>query len=154
MGMQTRTRLPAAVVTGALLALAACSGGNGTVTLHGTFADSADTMQGMACSDEGTLSGAAVAVTVDNVAAGSAPVSWQGNAANIGTTLGGDAVYGCRGTWSVSVPAAHIGYKLSVTGLGGVSGSVTLPVKDAGSAVALDDNVRDVNGNGVLELSQ
>jgi hypothetical protein len=51
------------------------------------------------------------------------------------------------------VPAAHIGYQLAVTGLGGVTGSVTVPVADAGSQVALDDNLSNDNGGNALEVS-
>jgi hypothetical protein len=142
----------AALAIGVALALTAC-GGSSTVTLHGTFTDSADTSSGSACADQGTLSGAGLAVTVDNVAAGTAPVTWSGNPADLGTTLGGDTVYGCKSTWSVTVPAAHDGYQVSVTGLGGVTGSVTIPVADAGKPNALDDNISNDQGGAALEVS-
>lgn len=144
------------LAAGTVLALAACggSGGSGTVTLHGTFTDSADTSSGSACADQVTLNGAAITVAVDNVSAGSAPVSWSGNPVQIGTFIvGGEPVYGCTGTWSVTMPSAHIGYALGVTGLGGVSGSVTVSVADAGKPIPLDDNTTNDQGGSILEVS-
>ena len=142
--MRKTAALPLAA---AVLVLAACGGGSSTVTLHGTFTDSADTSPGSACADQVTLLGASVAVAADNVSAGSVPVSWPGNPVQVGP------VYDCTGTWSVTVPSAHIGYALSVTGLGGVSGSVTVSIADSGKPIALDDGTANDQGGSALEVS-
>lgn len=85
--------------------------------------------------------------------AGSGTVNWTGNPVAAGQFLSGGTAYGCSGTWSITVPAAHIGYQLAVTGLGGATGSVTVPVADAGSQVALDDNLSNDNGGNALKVS-
>jgi hypothetical protein len=146
--------IPPALLLAAILVLTGC-GGSSTVTLHGTFTDVADTSSGQSCADQGTdtLSGAGIAVAVDGVAAGTGTVSWAGNPVNAGTGLGGDAVYGCTGTWAVTVPSARIGYALSITGLGGVTGSVTIPAADAGKAIPLDDEIGNDQGGNALEVS-
>ena len=149
-----RRRITVALGAAALSLTAACSSGGGNVTLHGTFTDSGDTDGSAgACADQGTLEGAAVTVSVDNVSAGSGTVNWTGNPVAAGQFLSGGTAYECSGTWSVTVPAAHIGYQLAVTGLGGVTGSVTLPVANAGSPVVLDDNLSNDNGGNALEIS-
>lgn len=138
----------AAGLAATVLAVTACSG-NGNVTLHGTFTDTADTSSsGPACADQ--LSEANVAVTVDNVAAGDAAITWSGNPVVVGTYLSGQSAYGCTGTWSITVPSAHIGYEVSVTGLGGVSGSVTVPAADAGKQIVLNDATSNNEGGSVI----
>lgn len=149
------TVLTSGILCAAAMSLAACGGGSDPVTLHGTFTDSADTSSGSACADQGTLSGVTIAVTVDNVSAGGAPVTWTGNPVPVGTFLAsGDPVFGCTGTWSVTVPSAHIGSSLTVNGLGGVSGSVTIPIAGAGKPIALNDSTSNDQGGAVLGHGQ
>lgn len=142
------------LATGALalgLSLAACGGG-GSTTLHGTFTDDQDASNtGTPCAgDEGS---AAISVAVDNVPADNATINWQGNSRSLGTSLGGTAVVACSGTWQITVPSAHISYVLGVSGLTGVSGTVTIPVAQSGQDITLDDNSPTENG-GALEVSQ
>jgi hypothetical protein len=134
-----------------VLALAACGGGSSSTTLHGTFTDDADVANASGpCSSEEL--GGAITVAVDNVPAGSATVNWQGNP-RILPTLGGSTVNACSGTWQITVPSAKISYILGISGLGGVSGTVTVPVSQSGNSIALDDNQSNGNGGSVLEVA-
>jgi hypothetical protein len=138
---------------GLVIALAAC-GGSSTTTLHGTFTDDQEIgtapTPGNSCSDDET--GGAITVMVDNVPAGSATVNWQDNPHGL-TTLSGSTLYACSGTWQITVPTARISYILGISGLGGVSGTVTIPISKSGQNIMLDDDQPAENG-GALELSQ
>src|SRR5215469_3107795 len=104
-----RRRITVALGTTVLGLTAACTGGGGNVTLHGTFTDTAKTGgPAGACADQ--LGRDAVTASVANVAEGSGPVNWKGNPVVTGKSFSGASVYGCAGTWSVTVPAAQIGY--------------------------------------------
>jgi hypothetical protein len=134
-----------------VFALAACGGGSSSTTLRGTFTDDADVANASApCSSEEL--GGAITVAVDNVPAGSAAVTWQGNPHSL-TTLGGSILYACSGTWQITVPSAKISYILGISGLGGVSGTVTVPVSQSGQSFALDDNQPNGNGGSLLEVA-
>lgn len=133
-----------------VVGLAACGDSNST-TLRGTFTDDGDVANASApCSSE--ESGGTITVAVDNVPAGNAAVNWQGNP-RILSTLGGSTVNACSGTWQITVPSAKISYILGISGLGGVSGTVAIPVSQAGQSIALDDNVSNGNGGSVLEVA-
>lgn len=131
-----------------LLVLTAC-GGSGNVTLHGTFTDILTPIPGYnpppmsSCAAmEGAYTLKAVTVTVDTVRAGSSPVSWPtSKPVDLGTdgVADGPTVYRCTGTWSMTVTAAHVSYTLGLTGIGGLSGTVTVPVSQAGTSIALND---------------
>jgi hypothetical protein len=122
-----------------LLLLSAC-GGSGRVTLHGTFSDTesasglagsgdnCDTWETSTVPDNAPSESWTVAVAVDNIPAGTVAVSWQGKP----ITLFNEAE--CVGTWTLTVPAAHIGYNVSVQGVGG---SVTVSTADSGEAISL-----------------
>lgn len=133
-----------------VVGLAAC-GGSSTTTLHGTFTDDGDVPNASApCSSE--EGGGAITVEVDNVPAGSAAVNWQGNPRSL-LTLGGSTVLACSGTWQITVPSAKISYILGISGLGGVSGTVTIPISQAGQSIAMDDNESNGNGGSLLEVA-
>jgi hypothetical protein len=139
-----------AVAILAAILLSGC-GGSGSTTLHGTFSDDGDVTSGnMSCSD--AEDAGAITVAVDNVPAGSATLNWQGNPQSL-PTLGGSTVYACTGTWTITVPTAHISYVLGISGLGGETGTVTIPVSQAGQAIPLDDYPQNGNGGGSLEVS-
>jgi hypothetical protein len=141
----------ALAVTGiCALALAAC-GGSSTTTLHGSFTDDQDVSGTLPCAQQESSS--AITVAVDNVPAGNATINWQGNPRDLGTSLAGNTVMGCSGTWQITVPTAHISYILGISGLGGVSGTVTIPISQSGQNITLDDNEPTENG-GALEVSQ
>ena len=139
-------------VLGLAVVLAGC-GGSGKTTLQGTFSDRWDVdNQGPACADQ--LSATSITVAVDNVPAGNAPVTFSGNPANIGTDLGGQAVFACKGTWEINVPSAHVSYILGISGLTGNTGTVTIPADKAGGQIALDDYATNDQGTGgSLEIS-
>jgi hypothetical protein len=62
-------------------------------------------------------------------------------------------VYACSGTWQITIPSAKISYILGISGLGGVSGTVTVPVSLSGQSIALDDNESNGNGGSLLEVA-
>lgn len=122
-------------------------GGSGKTTLQGTFSDRWDvSSQDGACADQ--LSDTSITVAVDNVPAGNAPVSFSGNPVNIGTDLGGQAVFACKGTWEITVPSAHVSYILGLSGLTGNTGTVVIPTGQAGGQIALDDYAENDQGTG------
>lgn len=100
-------------------------------------------------SEEG---GGAITVEVDNVLAGSAAVNWQGDPRTL-STLGGSTVLACSGTWQITVLSAKISYILGISGLGGVTGTITIPVSQSGQSIALDDNESNGNGGSLLEVA-
>jgi hypothetical protein len=53
---------------------------------------------------------------------------------------------------TVTVPSAHTGYELGVSGLNGVDGTVTVPVANAGKSISLDDSGTDDQGNSAIEV--
>lgn len=118
------------------------SGGPGG--LHGTYTDSETTGDGISrpghnqsCAvwEAGWLSGGGsnwtVSVKVDGIPAGTTAIHWQGRPSYDGLA------WNCTGTWTASVPAAHISYQLHVSGL---SGWLTEPVSKAGQSIALTNS--------------
>lgn len=129
-------------------------GGSGTTTLRGTFTDSTNVdFQNQACADQ--MTGQQVTVKVDNVPAASSPVTWAKNPVVAGRYLiDNSPVLACTGAWEVTVSTAKISYILGVTGLDGVSGTVTVPTQDTGGKIRLDDNsATDAQGNSVIEVA-
>jgi hypothetical protein len=126
--------------------VASCSSGNGTVTLHGTFADTeynSGSVPMPATCDEweaDNLSGNApsgswqVSVKVDNVDAGTSDVQWSGKPRLASGIEAAESLYTCTGTWQVTVTTAKIGYSVSVVTL---SGSVAVLPGNAGNPVRL-----------------
>ena len=139
-----------------VLTLAAC-GGSSTTTLRGTFVESTNVnFQNVACGAEvGNLKGVKITVAVDNVQASSVLVRWSGKPRVVGKYLiDNSPVLACTGTWEVTIPTARVSYALGVTGLDGVSGTVTVPTNKAGDKIALDDNsATDANGDSTIEQS-
>jgi hypothetical protein len=91
-----------------------------------------------------------VAVKVDNIAAGTSIIAWQGKPQSLGA-----GAYACTATWSITVPVARVSYSLSITGAEGYTddfqGSVLVPVGQASSSINMDDN--SPNGNDTLEIT-
>jgi hypothetical protein len=129
------------------LVLAACGGGSSTTNLHGTFTDTSQTLapNSGTCADQESGSQVSVAVSVDNVAAGSANVTFgSGKPFDSGIiTLGtGAKFYSCTGTWQITVPSAKIGYSVSV---GGLSGHATVSLSQADSSIRLNNGTAGTN---------
>jgi hypothetical protein len=138
---------PLIVATAVAASLSACSGGDGKVTLHGTYLDiesppaAGETLPSN-CADweaenlSGNYSSWQVSVKVDNVDAGTTGITWTGKPVQGDINNSNIPLFdvGCTGSWSITVPAAHIAYSISVTGL---SGAYTVQAGNEGKPIAL-----------------
>jgi len=131
-----RRAVVAVLAAAGVFALAGCSGGSNTTTIHGTFTDLEYYSQlGEPCQDWAGGS-YAVQVTVDGVTAASVPITWSGNSySTTGTTA-------CSGTWSATVATATKAYGLQVTMDGSAAGGIPpdyVSPADAGQVIALSN---------------
>jgi hypothetical protein len=130
--------------------LVGCGGGSSATTLHGTFIDTNTFLTGkQGCADQESGSGYTVSVSVDNIAAGSANVTFDtGKPLTSGLVVSSNnaPIYSCVGTWQIKVPTAHVSYSLSVGGsTGDLSGHVIVSVLHAGSTIQLNDGSTGAN---------